>query len=77
VLVIVGLAFAGSPVRGTTAVEQGPFLASFGAAMVPVLFAYGGWQTANFIATEVKEPKKNLPRGLLTGVWAWRCCTWR
>jgi len=35
VLVIVGLAFAGSPVRGTTAVEQGPFLASFGAAMVP------------------------------------------
>jgi len=68
VLVIVGLAFAGSPARGTTAVEQGPFLASFGAAMVPVLFAYGGWQTANFIATEVKEPKKNLPRGLLTGV---------
>ena len=39
-----------------------------GAAMVPVLFAYGGWQTANFIAGEVREPRKNLPRGLLTGV---------
>ena len=43
-------------------------LTSFGAAMVPVLFAYGGWQTANFLAAEVKEPKKNLPRGLLLGV---------
>jgi basic amino acid/polyamine antiporter, APA family len=39
-----------------------------GAAMVPVLFAYGGWQTANFIAEEVREPRKNLPRGLVLGV---------
>jgi APA family basic amino acid/polyamine antiporter len=36
--------------------------------MVPVLFAYGGWQTANFLVAEMKEPKKNLPRGLLLGV---------
>ena len=43
-------------------------LTSFGAAMVPVMFAFGGWQTANFIAGEIREPKKNLPRGLLTGV---------
>ncbi|MBI4547119.1 MAG: amino acid permease [Ignavibacteriae bacterium] len=41
---------------------------TFGAALVPVLFAYGGWQTANFIAGEIKEPQKNLPRGLLIGV---------
>ena len=43
-------------------------LTAFGAAMVPVLFAYGGWQTASFIAGEVREPRKNLPRGLLFGV---------
>ncbi len=43
-------------------------LTAMGAAMVPVLFAYGGWQTANFIAAEVREPRKNLPRGLLLGV---------
>ena len=36
--------------------------------MIPVLFAYGGWQTANFIASEVRDPRRNLPRGLLTGV---------
>ena len=43
-------------------------LIAFGAAMVPVLFAYGGWQTVSFIAGEVREPQKNLPRGLLFGV---------
>jgi APA family basic amino acid/polyamine antiporter len=36
--------------------------------MVPVLFAYGGWQTATFVAGEIKEPEKNLPRGLIIGV---------
>jgi basic amino acid/polyamine antiporter, APA family len=43
-------------------------LTSFGAAMIPVLFAYGGWQTANFIAGEITDPRKNLPRALLIGV---------
>jgi APA family basic amino acid/polyamine antiporter len=43
-------------------------ITAFGAAMVPVLFAYGGWQTASFVAGEMREPRKNLPRGLLLGV---------
>jgi APA family basic amino acid/polyamine antiporter len=43
-------------------------LTAIGAAMVPVLFAYGGWQTACFIASEVREPRKNMPRGLIIGV---------
>ncbi len=67
-LVIGGLALAGRHVTSTTAAERVWSLPSFGGAMVPVLFAYGGWQTANFIAAEVKEPKKNLPRGLLIGM---------
>jgi APA family basic amino acid/polyamine antiporter len=36
--------------------------------MVPVLFAFGGWQTANFIGTEIKDPTRNLSRALLLGV---------
>ena len=43
-------------------------LTAFGAALVPVIFAYGGWQTATFVASEIKEPRKNLPRGLILGV---------
>ena len=43
-------------------------LTAFGAAMVPVMFAFGGWQTSCFIAGEIREPGKNLPRGLLIGV---------
>ena len=41
---------------------------AFGSAMVPVLFAYGGWQTSNFIATEIRDPGRNLTRALMIGV---------
>lgn len=40
----------------------------FGSAMTPVLFAYGGWQTSSFLAGEVRDPRKTLPRGLILGV---------
>jgi APA family basic amino acid/polyamine antiporter len=43
-------------------------LTVFGATMIPILFAYGGWQTSNFIASEIRDPRKNLPRALLLGV---------
>jgi len=36
--------------------------------MVPVLFAYGGWQTSSFVSGEMKNPRRDLPRGLLIGV---------
>ena len=43
-------------------------LTAMGAAMVPVLFAFGGWQTSNFIAEEIKDPRRNLSRALVLGV---------
>ncbi len=43
-------------------------IAALGSALVPVLFAYGGWQQTNFIAEEIIEPERNLPRALLAGV---------
>ena len=43
-------------------------LLAFGAALIPAQFAYGGWQTTCFVAGEVREPRRNLPRGLLFGV---------
>jgi basic amino acid/polyamine antiporter, APA family len=39
-----------------------------GAAMVPVAFAYGGWQTASFVAGEMRDPRRDLSRGLIAGV---------
>jgi APA family basic amino acid/polyamine antiporter len=39
-------------------------------AMVPILFAYGGWQSCANIAGEIKDPARNLPRANVWGVVA-------
>jgi APA family basic amino acid/polyamine antiporter len=45
-------------------------IVAMGTALVPVLFAYGGWQQTNFIAEEIVDPEKNLPRALILGTAA-------
>ena len=71
-LILCGFWFIREPqTMGRPFLDRAPsfgLLTAFGSAMVPVLFAYGGWQTANFIAAEVKEPRQNLSRALLIGV---------
>lgn len=47
---------SGSPVFGVLA------------ALIPALFAYGGWQQALWIAGEVRQPQRNLPRSIVGGV---------
>jgi APA family basic amino acid/polyamine antiporter len=54
-------------VAATPPLSLGLF-ASFGAAMTPVMFAFGGWQTASFVAGEMRDPRRDLARGLLLGV---------
>jgi len=54
---------AGAPV----AAPASPILA-LAAALVPVLFSYGGWQQTNYIAEEIIDPERNLPRALVIGV---------
>ncbi len=70
-LVTVGALLVRAPDFSFTPIVDQPvsagLLSSFGAAMVPVLFAYGGWQTGCFVAGELKEPRRNLPRALLLG----------
>ena len=55
----------GADIRRAASSDTG---GAFGAALVPVLFAYGGWQTASFMAGELRDPRRDLPRGLLIGV---------
>jgi basic amino acid/polyamine antiporter, APA family len=69
-LIIAGLraGVTSAPVEASAAQPlANPFLA-VAAALVPVLFAYGGWQQTNFIAEEIVEPRRNLPRALVLGV---------
>ncbi|MEY2527010.1 MAG: basic amino acid/polyamine antiporter, family [Verrucomicrobiota bacterium] len=71
-LVICGLVFVGSSRATWTPVldrHMSPgLLAGMGAAMTPVMFAYGGWQTASFVAGEMREPRRDLARGIIFGV---------
>jgi basic amino acid/polyamine antiporter, APA family len=72
-LVALGFAFGGG------SLESGPLLGqpaslgllkNIGSAMVPIAFAYGGWQTATFVAGEMRDARRDLSRGLLLGVAA-------
>jgi APA family basic amino acid/polyamine antiporter len=71
-LVVCGLLFVDRPpvlgLEQQPATDYRPLSTAFGAALIPVMFAYGGWQTASFISGELRQPQKNLPRGLLLGV---------
>jgi basic amino acid/polyamine antiporter, APA family len=40
---------------------------AFGSALVPILFAYGGWQSVNLLAEETSDPRRTLPRALMAG----------
>ncbi|HNU92430.1 MAG TPA: amino acid permease [Spirochaetota bacterium] len=48
-------------------VEAAPGLPVTGLALLIVMFAYSGWNGASYIAGEVKNPERNLPRILLYG----------
>jgi len=45
----------------------GPYLLTFGAAMVGCLFSTDAWNNVTFAAAEVRDPRRNLPRALVFG----------
>ncbi|HEX8842304.1 MAG TPA: amino acid permease [Sphingomicrobium sp.] len=69
-LVAAGLWFAPASAAPPAAAEAGSLstIAAIGAAMTPVMFSYGGWQTSGFCAGEMRDPGRDLARGLLLGV---------
>ena len=71
-LVATGLvAFGGERVTLRPVLDRPPsfeLVAAIGASLVPVLFAYGGWQTSGFVMGELRRPERDMPRALLLGV---------
>lgn len=61
------------PITGSVsgAVQNGPGLgpiAGVMAALVPCFFTLGGWQQALWIAGEVRDPGRTLPRAIIAGI---------
>ena len=52
---------------GSLAVEKPMGGPGIGLAMILVLYAYGGWNDAAFVAAEVREGRRNIPRVLILG----------
>ena len=70
-MVLVGLIFGGGSIHALPLLDQPVsfgFVKALGSAIVPVAFAYGGWQTASFVAGEMRDPRRDLSRGLIAGV---------
>jgi APA family basic amino acid/polyamine antiporter len=71
VLVIFGFSLGGDSLKSEPSLGQPVsfgLLKNIGSAMVPIAFAYGGWQTATFVAGEMRDARRDLSRGLLMGV---------
>jgi len=50
--------------------SNGVTLSAFGVAFTGVLFSYGGWQHASFLAGETRDPARNVPIAMITGALA-------
>ena len=73
VIVVAGLAggpgsSAGTFATGATAAGNTVTMSSFYTAMLAAFWAYQGWVSVGFIGGEVKDPHRNIPRGIIAGV---------
>ncbi|GAC1514884.1 MAG: amino acid permease [Gemmatimonadaceae bacterium] len=73
-VLVVGALVVGLPAGAAhfaPAVPPGSFnIAPFGLALVSVLWVFDGWADVSFLAGEVKDPQRVLPRAILGGTLA-------
>ncbi len=71
-LLVIGAAFAPHGIPANHAAARFPpnafSYAGIGLAMTACLMAYNGWSYVSFVAGEVKNPQRNLPRSLALGM---------
>lgn len=70
IVVPAGHANPAAPAAAPTATPMHVSLGAFGLALVAVLWAYDGWADLSFVAGEVTDPRRNLPRALIGGTAA-------
>ncbi len=66
-IVVAGFGWAESSPTEWGSLDAATFGWSAG-AMILVMYAYGGWNDAAFVAAEVRNPRRNIPLALLLGV---------
>jgi amino acid transporter len=75
-LIVAGLLYAGgTPHEAMTGTGHGvtttmPLFSGFIAALVGALWAYDGWNNVGMVASEIKNPGRNLPISLIFGLGA-------
>jgi APA family basic amino acid/polyamine antiporter len=57
----------GGEATGVPGLGAGGLLLAFGGALIPIMFTYGGWQNANYVAEEMKDARRDLPGSLIVG----------
>ena len=67
VFVAVGFMVSGVSVQGAFPGDAPVHVTSWMLALVPVMFSYSGWNAAVYVAEEIKQPVRNVPRALLIG----------
>ena len=68
IVMLIGTGVFFGHANGGTVIAATPTALNFAAAMTPVMFAYGGWQTSSFMSGELKRPERDLGVALLAGV---------
>jgi APA family basic amino acid/polyamine antiporter len=68
-LILAGL-FYSHPAASATPIPAPPLATGFIAALVAALWAYDGWNNVGMVASEIRNPKRNLPLALIGGTVA-------
>lgn len=68
ILIIFGIS-SGGFVTPVTFDMQGTTLSLFGVAMLGAFWAFDGWYSLTFVAGEIQNPEKNIPKATLYGLF--------
>jgi APA family basic amino acid/polyamine antiporter len=70
-IIVIGLGSSvGTAANFRTSVPAAGGIAGFFAALVAALWAYDGWNNVSMVASEIKQPQRNLPLALIAGTLA-------